>query len=141
MKRRSFLISSVLITAVMALTPGFAHGKEAAPLTVDGASTVTVAQAKDLFDQGAIFIDPRGDADWDAGRIPGSIHLALKGGLTADSLAEVAGKDEPVVFYCNGVKCGVSSKACIKAVSWGFTKVYYFREGFPGWEAAGYPVE
>lgn len=141
MKRRSFVLSGVLITAVMALMPGLAHGKEAAPLTVDGASTVNVAQAKALFDQGAVFIDPRGDADWDAGRIPGAIHLAFNGGLTEESLAEVVGRDEPVVFYCNGVKCGLSSKACTKAVSWGFTNVYYFREGFPGWETAGYPIE
>ena len=141
MKRRSLLLSGVLITAVMALTPGFAQGKEAAPLTVDGASTVSSVEAKALFDRGAIFIDPRGDADWDAGRVPGAIHLALRGGLTEERLSEVADRDDPLVFYCNGIKCGVSSKACAKAVSWGFTNVYYYREGFPAWEAAGYPIE
>ena len=27
------------------------------------------------------------------------------------------------------------------AVAWGFTKVYYFREGFPAWKTAGYAIE
>jgi rhodanese-related sulfurtransferase len=39
-----------------------------------------------------------------------------------------------------GPRCLRSSKACVKAVGWGFEKVYYLREGLPGWKAAGYPV-
>ena len=39
-----------------------------------------------------------------------------------------------------GPRCLLSSKACAKAVGWGFEKVYYLREGLPGWKAAGYPV-
>ena len=127
--------------SMTALLPSFAAAKEEAPLSIDGATTVSVAEAKDLFDQGALFIDPRGDADFDAGRVPGAVHLPLDGGLSEESLSEVAKKDEALVFYCNGIKCGVSGKACAKAVAWGFTDVRYFREGFPGWEAAGYPVE
>lgn len=34
-----------------------------------------------------------------------------------------------------------SSLAVGKAVEWGYTKVYYFRDGFIGWRAGGYPVE
>ena len=50
------------------------------------------------------------------------------------------GKDEEVVIYCHGPSCGHSSIACANAVSWGYTKVYYFRDGFPGWKAAGHPT-
>ena len=123
------------------LTPGLVIAKEEAPLQIEGAETVSVDEAKALFDQGALFIDPRGDADFDAGRIPGAVHLPLSGVLSESSLAEVAGKDETLVFYCNGIKCGVSGEACAKAVAWGYTNVRYFREGFPGWEAAGLPIE
>ena len=28
-----------------------------------------------------------------------------------------------------------------KAVSWGYENVYYFRDGFIGWRAAGHPVD
>ena len=140
MKRRS-LIACAAGFAMAALLPNLAVAKEEAPLAVDGAATVNTAEAKALFDQGVLFIDPRGDADFEAGRVPGAVHLPLKGGLSESSLSEVAKKDETLVFYCNGIKCGVSSEACAKAVAWGFTDVRYFREGFPGWEAAGYPIE
>ena len=138
-RRRWIAFAAGLLMA--ALIPNLAVAKEEAPLTVDGARTVNAAEAKELFDQGALFIDPRGDADFEAGRVPGAVHLPLNSGLSETSLSEVAKKDETLVFYCNGIKCGVSSKACAKAVAWGFTDVNYFREGFPGWETAGYPVE
>ena len=53
----------------------------------------------------------------------------------------VAGKDEAVVMYCNGHNCMRSSKASAMAVGWGYSKIYYFRDGFPAWKDAGYPVE
>jgi rhodanese-related sulfurtransferase len=138
-RRRWIAIAACL--SMTAFLPSLAMAKEEAPLSVDGATTVSVSEAKELFDQGALFIDPRGDADFDAGRVPGAVHLPLNGVLSEGALSEVAKKDETLVFYCNGIKCGVSAKACAKAVAWGFTDIRYFREGFPGWEAAGYPVE
>lgn len=49
-----------------------------APEAVPGATTVDTAKAKALFDTGVVFIDVPSDADWEAGRIPGAIHLELK---------------------------------------------------------------
>ncbi len=112
-----------------------------APASIEGAKTVTAAEAKVLFDKGIKFVDVRKVADWDAGRIPGATHIELKKKLSPESLAAVVAKEREVVIYCNGEKCMRSSKACKKAVSWGFSKVHYFRTGFPSWQAAGYPVE
>ena len=111
------------------------------PETVPGATTIDTARAKALFDGGAIFIDVRNDADWEAGRIPGAIHLELDKVFTAASLRAVARQDQAVVMYCNGTKCPRSSQAAASAVSWEFTRVFYYRLGFPDWQAAGYPVE
>ena len=131
-----------LFTLVFAIACGGALASEGdQPLTIDGATTVTAAEAKALFDDGAIFVDPRGGADFDAGRIPEAYHLDINSDLTETALAEIAIKDDPLVFYCNGPKCGRSGAACAKAVEWGYTNVYYFRDGMPGWMAAGYPVE
>lgn len=130
-----------LLPALMLLTTPFVSAEELSPETVSGATTVDAAQAKQLFDNEALFIDTRKDKDWDAGRIPGAEHLDVKKALTAESLAELAGKDEAIVMYCNGHKCLRSSKAAAMAVEWGYSKVYYFRDGFPAWKAAGYPVE
>ncbi len=116
-------------------------GDKVSPLSVDGATTVDTSQARALFDKGVVFIDVRKDKDWNAGRIPDAIHLELKKAFSQSALSQEVGKDEEMVIYCNGVKCLRSSEASAKAVGWGFSKVYYYRDGFPAWEAAGHPVE
>ncbi len=136
----------ILLTAYMSLTllistPLIAGDKPESPLTIAGAVTIDSAQAKKLFDEEVMFIDVRKDKDWAAGRIPGAEHLELKKILTEESLSKLVKKDQIVVIYCNGSKCLRSSKASIKAVKWGFTKVNYFRDGIPAWIAAKYPVE
>jgi len=110
------------------------------PLQVPGAITVDAAAAKALFDRGAKFIDVRGPS-WNLGRIPGAVHLFLKDAFTETSLASVADRDEEIVIYCMGPACLLSSKASARAVSWGCKNVHYFRDGFPSWQAANYPVE
>ncbi len=77
----------------------------------------------------------------DIGQIPGAADIELKEVLSEAALLRVVGKGAEVAIHCEGPKCLRSSKACAKAVSWGFTKIYYFRDGFPAWRAAGYPVE
>lgn len=111
------------------------------PSDIEGARTISTSDAKALFDKGVLFIDVRKDSDWDAGRVPGAEHLELKKIFSEASLAELAGKDEQIVIYCNGEKCMRSSKACAKAVEWGFTNLHYYRDGFPAWKNANYPVE
>ena len=111
------------------------------PETVDGATTVDAAAAYQLFEQEAAFIDLRKDPAWNAGRIPGAIHLDFKTAFSQESLMNEVGVEEPVVFYCSGVRCPRSSKACTKAWAWGYSDVHYFRGGFPAWKKAGYPIE
>lgn len=115
---------------------------EGAPMTVEGTTFVNNEEAKALFDEEVLFIDTREDAAWELGRVPGAIHLNVKTeAYTKEALLEEIGLEDKVVIYCNGVKCGRSSAGCKKAVEWGFKNVYYYREGFPGWKTAGYPVE
>ena len=110
------------------------------PTTVAGATTVDATEAKALFDRGVAFVDVRGNL-WTLGHIPGAAHLYFKNAFSEQSLAAVIGKNEEAVIYCQGPKCLLSSKACERAVTWGYKKVYYFRGGFPAWKAAGYPVD
>ena len=128
--------------ALMLVVPAIALASdEISPMAVDGATTIDAAKAKQLFDQGVLFVDVRSNKDWDAGRIPGSEHMELKSVFNEQSLMGLIGKGDAVVLYCNGEKCLRSSKATSDAVGWGFSKVYYFRDGFPAWQAAGFPVE
>lgn len=130
-----------LVPFLIAVAVGVSAQAEEAPMQVSGAETVTAQAAKSLFDQGAKFVDPRKDSDWEAGRIPWAIHLELRNAFTEQALAEAVDKAEKVVFYCNGPACLRSSEAAVKAIEWGYQSVYYFRDGFPAWKAAGYPIE
>jgi len=116
-------------------------GDEVSSMSVSGATTVTTEQAKKLFDDGALFIDVRKDKDWNAGRVSDAVQLNIKTIFSEESMSAEMAKGDPVVIYCNGERCLRSSNAAIKAVSWGFTNVYYYRDGFPAWKSAGYPVE
>ena len=111
------------------------------PTEVKGTQSVDAQKAKSLFDRGVLFVDVRNAKDWDAGRIPGAEHIDLNSKFSEETLTKVAKKDQELVVYCNGPKCMRSSEASEKAVAWGYSKVYYFRDGFPAWQGAGFPVE
>ena len=135
-KRFIFPLFALLIAA----SP--VSAKKVSPESVTGAVTIDVQKAKEMFDKGVPFVDVRKNSDWDAGRIPGAKHVELKKVFNAAELEKaIGGKDKEVVLYCNGPSCMRSSQACEKAVGWGFTKVYYFRLGFPAWQEAGLPTE
>ncbi len=89
---------------------------------------------------GALFVDVR-SGGYPYGHIPGAIWLDLKTKLTKASLAEHAKRHQPVVFYCDGFYCYKSANACAKALTWGYTNVFYYAGGMPEWKQAGYPVD
>jgi rhodanese-related sulfurtransferase len=111
------------------------------PESVDGAITISVEQAKSLFDQGVKFIDVRSPRLYARKHIPGAHHLDFKAIFSEQALASMADRDEPLVIYCTGVKCSRSSRASAMAASWGFNQIHYFRGGIVEWKNAGYPTE
>lgn len=102
---------------------------------VKGATTLDVATAKALFDQGVPFVDVRGPNRWAEGHIPGAVSLPF---ISEAELSKIVSKDQDVVIYGSGFD--LRPYAAAEAVFWGYKKVYYFRDGFSGWDAAGYPV-
>jgi len=132
------LIASISVLGFVATTHA---GDKVSPVSVDGAKSISAAEAKALFDKGTIFVDTRKDKDWNAGRVPDAIHLDVKKKFSEETLSKDVKKSDAVVMYCNGESCMRSSKATKMAVGWGYSNVYYFRDGFPAWKAAGYPVE
>ncbi len=116
------------------------------PETVSGATTVDSSKAHELWKDRAWFVDPRKPQQYEAGRIPGAVNIEYDPGtpdqqLTAASLEAEISKSDPVVFYCNAAGCDRSSWSAALAAEWGWKNVYYYRDGFPGWTKAGYPVE
>jgi adenylate cyclase len=114
--------------------------KSSSGFSVDGARTIELAEAKQLQEEGVIFIDVR-SRSYPIAHIPSAVWLDYKTKLTAEDLAEVAEKDERIVFYCDGTNCHKSANASAKALIWGYTNVLYFAGGMPAWSEAGYPIE
>lgn len=132
---------SVRILFLIMLLGLFSSALAEAPESVPGATTISTGKAKALFDSQVLFVDVRSASRYAEGRIASAINLELEDTLTKEALEKVAAKDTPIVFYCDGISCGRSAIAAKIALSWGFTSVYYYREGFPVWNRAGFPIE
>lgn len=129
------LILSLLSTSVLA--------ENKAPDAIDGTTRVSAEQVVELVmnTPDLVVIDARKTSDREAaGWIEGSIGLPNYD-TTADSLQKhIASKSTPVLFYCNGVKCGRSVESSKIAVSLGYEKIYWFRGGWEEWMQKGMPV-
>ena len=81
-------------------------------------------------------VDVRGQSEWDAGHIPGAVHLPLA--TLANRLDELP-RDTPLVLQCQGG--GRSSIASALLQANGFEDVTNLRGGIRGWREAGLPME
>lgn len=116
--------------------------KGPSPETVDGAKTINAQEAKALWKNGATFIDTRKSSDWEAGRVPGALHINIKKAeFNKDNILKYTGLNDAVISYCNAEKCHRAASGAKKLVEFGFTQVYYYRLGYPSWKNAGYPYE
>jgi len=137
------VVSIFFAVALLAVTR-VAYTKDTdyrSPLHADGATTVSVDEARWLFDEGAVFIDVRNPRFFARRHVPGAHHLDMKNGFTEETLAAVAKKDQPIVIYSSGIKCSRAHKGSVLAVEWGYQKVYYFRGGIVDWKDVNFPME
>ena len=87
-----------------------------------------------------VVVDARIVSDRLQGYIEDSISLPDIN-TSCDSLKKIApDRATPLLFYCNGPKCGRSAKSAQKAIACGHTRLYWFRGGFEEWRAKGYPT-
>ena len=116
---------------------------ELTPEQLDGTTKVSAEKVIDLFESAPnlTVIDARKASDFEKGHIEGAINLANTDTDEASLSKIVPAKADPVLFYCNGITCGRSVESAKKAVSYGYSKVYWFRGGMQEWEQKGLPVE
>ena len=133
------LLSVVVFWPLVSL----AEPKVKAPEFIPNTTRVTAEEVVELVTEkpDLVIIDARKASDREsAGWIEGSIGLPNYE-TDESSLAKfVPSKTTPVLFYCNGVKCGRSVESAKKAVSYGYKNVYWFRGGWEEWMAKGMPV-
>lgn len=122
------------------------------PKLLTGATVITAQQAKELMDKGVPIYDTRVEHEYSEGHIKGAISLPYKEKsakeVDFDMKADAwdvsklpKDKNAPVIFSCNGPECWKSYKSAKVAIDNKYTKVYWFRGGYPEWKAAGFPVE
>jgi len=109
--------------------------------TVNGATAIDAEIAKSLHDRGVVFVDV--NYFWHEQRIPGAKFLDLWAfEFNEVTLAKIADRTRELVIYSS--KSHDNSwlpKGVALAISWGYEKIYYFKNGLELWKQAGYPVE
>ena len=135
-----------IITAIgFALTLGCASNAlaEGAPMEIKGAKTVNADAVIELIQKtnNLVILDNRSAADYEAGHIEGSARLIDTDITSEAAIAQyVKTKGTPVLFYCNGLKCGRAAKAVLKATEWGYQNVYYYALGLEEWKQRELPL-
>ncbi len=122
------------------------------PKVLQGATVVTAEQAKELMEKGAKLFDTRVGHENKESHIKGAISLPYKENspketgfddtLDVFDLTQLPqDKNMPVIFSCNGAECWKSYKSAKLAVKNHYSKVYWFRGGYPEWKSRGFAVE
>ena len=119
----------------------WAEGGVVSPDSIPGTVKVDAEGLLDLVEKhpGFVIVDARIRQDRLQGYIEGSISLPDVE-TDCESLARIVpARSAPVLFYCNGPKCGRSVHASRKALKCGYKRVYWFRGGFEEWSKKNYP--
>jgi rhodanese-related sulfurtransferase len=114
-----------------------------APEDIPGSTKVDAEGLIDLLDRipdELLVIDARIESDRKHGYIEGSISLPDIDTTCASLASVIPTTGTPVLFYCNGPKCGRSVISVRVALGCGYTNIYWFRGGFEEWMAKGYPI-
>lgn len=128
----------------LAVTPqAFAQTGET-PATLEGAKTISAADAKALVAKGAKVFDVRKKASFADGHIPGakSASAAVNAGdKTMDTAILGADKDAVIIIHGHGTDGWSAVYAVKSAVAAGYKNINWLRSGWAEWSASGFPVE
>lgn len=136
--KSGFLFLVLLLVLLIILHGSLVHADH-----LQAVKVVDADQLKAWIDQGKkmLLADSRVASEYKESHIPTAISIPAP---IMDQYRAKLPKDRsyPVVFYCNGwPECKKSHEACDKAVQWGYTQIYWFRDGIPAWTAKHYPLE
>jgi rhodanese-related sulfurtransferase len=150
MNKRNLLKWSVSMALGLAVAMPVLAAETPASLT--GVKNVGAEEVKKLLDSGVPVIDTRVAAEYAEKSIKGAKSVPYKEksakepGFDASQdqfdLSKLpADKAAPLVFFCNAGECWKSYKASVVAQKAGYSKINWFRGGFPEWSAKGLPTQ
>lgn len=104
-----------------------------------GIVSITLDQARQLYENGTIFVDARPKEYFDAGHIKGALSNHNFRELIYN-LDQSQTRLEPVVLYCDGNDCQLSEELAYDLEIEGFLSLYVFSGGWDEWVKKGLPV-
>jgi tetratricopeptide (TPR) repeat protein len=108
---------------------------------IKGAISIDTSTAKKLHARGVPFIDVY--FEWGRKRIPDALYLDMWSyDFNETLLSKIIQKKQEVVLYSSRGKGEYFlPDATALAVTWGYEKVYYYKDGLAEWGKAGYPID
>ncbi|MEK6749310.1 MAG: rhodanese-like domain-containing protein [Pseudomonadota bacterium] len=136
--------AAALIASALLMSTGVNASSEH-PLTpdfVDGTTRVSAEEVVALVEKtpNLVIIDARKASDFKKGFIEGAVSMPNTDTTPAALAKVVKSKATPILFYCNGVRCGRSVDSSKVALAAGYKNVYWFRGGIEEWENKGLPL-
>ena len=149
MKRKLMKMSLTVLLSMGLALPVLAAES---PDMLAGVKKVSADEVKKMLDSGVPVIDTRVAAEYAEKTIKGAKSVPYKEksakepGFDASQdqfdLSKLPGdKAAPLVFFCNAGECWKSYKASVVASKAGYTKISWFRGGFPEWAGKGLPTQ
>ena len=100
---------------------------------------ISVEEALELQQQGAVLVDVRRLDEWESGHARGALHLPVD-----DVLAEAEGKlpqDQDLLFICAaGVRSGLACEM-VSALGYNTERLYNIEDGTPVWIEHNLPTD
>ncbi len=132
-KRRKQRLTWIGIAAVILLiVGGILLGTRSSGLP----AVISISQAYQAYQDGALVLDVRTQEEWDVLRIPETTLIPLE--QLPDRVEELPKNQEIVVICRSGNRSQVGRDILLEA---GFKKVTSVNGGVNAWATAGYPVE
>lgn len=102
--------------------------------------------AKQLYDEGAVFIDARIPDEYNQGRVKGARNIDYKvfkdmSKEQKEDLMKDISKEQIIVSYCSSDSCEISIDNAYEMARAGYNDVKIFLGGYKEWKQRGYPVE
>jgi rhodanese-related sulfurtransferase len=122
---------------------GVITANEKNAIVLDDLEIGDVTLAKKLYDsQKFVFVDARSQDDYDEGHIKGAVSLPVgRFDEKIETFLEQYPPEKAIVTYCSGRTCEDSHRLTQLLLAFGYTEINVFIDGYPGWEAEGYPIE
>jgi rhodanese-related sulfurtransferase len=132
---RTRFILLIGITVVALSAAGFLLLQDQQPLVGAAPSHITVAQAFDKYNQGALLVDVRTQEEWEEFHAPNTTWIPLD--ELVDRVTELPKNQEIVVICRSGNRSQEGRDILLNA---GFTAVSSMDGGLRDWKIAGYPT-